>query len=270
MDRLCALAACAAERALRGTWALRQSPPWPSERIGVIVGSSYGCHKTDEDYYRTVLAKQPSPRLFAYTLPSSPVGELSILHGLRGPGLAVVSGRSAGLEALAEAQTLLHRGQLDACLVVAVEVADPLFNAAPVAQNAEQGDAAVALLITRADAAVSSAAYGYLLGTATAYRAEAPALAFATAAADALTAAALPANSAEVVLGDEGMPRDLPPLAAAGVLPTVSTTLPERQGAAAALHALMVAAAGAFNSTLVLSGDSQGQAASAVWSRSRR
>ena len=71
MDRLCALAACAAERALQGVWALRGTPPWPAERIGVIVGSSYGCHKTDEDYYRTVprqAAESAPVRLYAAVL----------------------------------------------------------------------------------------------------------------------------------------------------------------------------------------------------------
>jgi hypothetical protein len=271
MDRLCALAAAAAERALHGSWALRQAPPWPSERIAVIVGSSYGCHKTDEDYYRTVLAKQPSPRLFAYTLPSSPVGELSILHGLRGPGLAIVSGRSAGLEALAAAQALLQSNQADACLVVAVEVAAPLLSAAPVDQAEELGDAAVALLLTRADSPLAAPAFGYLLGTAAAYRTAGPAPAIAEAAESALAQATLPAPAVESVLRDAAISPDLPLFATAGsVPPPTSAILPERQGAAAALYALMTAAAGTADNALILSGDSAGLVASAVWSRARR
>ncbi|MFO0574051.1 MAG: beta-ketoacyl synthase N-terminal-like domain-containing protein [Polyangia bacterium] len=154
MDRLCALAALAVERALASRPGLTAAPAWQPEQTGVLFGSSYGCHKTDELYLRSALDGQPSPRLFAYTLPSSPVGEVSILHGLTGPGLAVVSGRTAGLEALAEAQGLLGAA-CSACLVVAAEVADP---ALPPGLTAEPlGDAAAALVVAAADSELARA-----------------------------------------------------------------------------------------------------------------
>jgi hypothetical protein len=143
MDRLCALAACAVERALDSRPGLTRTPAWKPEHTGVLFASQYGCHKTDEQYLRSALDGQPSPRLFAYTLPSSPVGEVSILHGLLGPGLAVVSGRTAGLEAVAEAQGLIGSA-CAACLVVAAEVAGPALAAEPLA------DVAAALLLVAA------------------------------------------------------------------------------------------------------------------------
>lgn len=268
MDRLCALAACAAERALVGGWQLRQAPRWPSEQIAVIVGSAYGCHKTDEEYYRTVLARQPSPRLFAYTLPSSPVGELSILHGLRGPGLAVVGSRSAGLAALAEAGALLRSGQAAACLVVAVEVAAPALREAWAEKDEVVADAAVALLLTRADSPLASAgaAFGYIIGAASAYQADAPTAALSRAAAATLPAAARPPSAVATVLSDEMTWRYLPPELQAGALPPAPAS--GQHGCAAALQALLAAAAGAAGSALVLSGDADGQAAGALWSRS--
>ena len=181
----------------------------------------------------------------------------------------MVSGRSAGLEALAEAQALLHRNQLDACLVIAVEVAAPLLGTAPVAPSEELGDAAVALLLCRADSplAVAPAAFGYLLSTAAAYRAAEPAPAFAWAAEAAMRHAALPASAVDAVLGEAALPRDLSLLARVDAAQPPAPLLPERQGAAAAVHALMIVAAGSARSALILSGDSAGQVAAAVWSR---
>jgi 3-oxoacyl-(acyl-carrier-protein) synthase len=215
-----------------------------------------------------VLAKQSSPRLFAYTLPSSPVGELSILHGLRGPGLAVVSGRSAGLEALAEAQALLQLGEVAACLVIAVEVAAPLFAAG--AEDGGLADAAVALLLTRADSplALPAAHFGYVLGTAAAYRAEQPTPALAAAAAAALLDAGGVAGTSYRVLGDAATQRYLPPELQARHLARDCGR--GQLGAAAALQALMGAAAEAASCALVVSGEATGQAAAAMWSRSPR
>lgn len=279
MDRLCALAACAAEHVLADRQSLQPTASWPAERIGIALGSAYGCHKTDEEYYCTALARQPSPRLFAYTLPSSPVGELSILHGLRGPGLAVVGTRAAGLQAVAEAVALLQSNQLAACLVVAVEVADPavadeaaadLANpSGSVAKDAVLRDAAVALLLTRADSlpAGTEPAFGYVLGTATAHKAGEPAAAVAQAAQDALRAAAGPDVAAEKVRCDAVTHAHLPPKLRAS-----AQSVPEscNCGAAAALQSLIAAAAtGEPESAMVLSGDADGQAAGVLWSRTR-
>lgn len=272
MDRLCALAACATERALAGRWNLRQAPAWPAERIGVIVGTDYGCHKTDEEYYRTVLARQPSPRLFAYTLPSSPVGELSILHRLRGPGLAVVGTRAAGLQALAQACALLQADQAAACLVVAVEVASPaIVEKEPGTEKAAVlADAAVALLLTRADALPPGAevAFGYVLGTATAHETSRLQPALRQVARDTLSEAQCPAGALATVMCDAAtqpyLPPELPGAAAAAALPA-------EHGAAAALQAILeLTAADEPGCALILGGDPDGQAAGCLWSRSRR
>ena len=143
MDRLCGLAVVVSNRLLTTQPELRHEVS--GDEVAIVVGSAHGCHKTDEEYFRSFLQGQPSPRLFAYTLPSSPGGELSILYRLRGPGLAVCMGQTSGLAALAEAELLLATRQAAACLVVAVEVADPVLSASPVQ------DAAVALWLTRED-----------------------------------------------------------------------------------------------------------------------
>jgi hypothetical protein len=127
MDRLCGLSVCVADQVLGPPGAgLLPALHLDPTRVGVAVGTAHGCHKIDEAYYRGVLAAGgqlagASPRLFVYTLPSSPAGEVSIRHGLRGPGLAEVSGATAGLGALAEALYLLDSGQAEAMLLCAVD-----------------------------------------------------------------------------------------------------------------------------------------------------
>jgi hypothetical protein len=144
MDRLCGLALCVADRALLAPAAVGCFDP---DATAVLVGSRHGCHKSDEDFYRGLLAGQPSPRLFAYTLPSSPVGEISIQHGLLGAGLSIVSGRTAGLESVAQAESLLRSGQAQACLVIGCEVAAPALLEYP--SDTGVCDGAAAILVRR-------------------------------------------------------------------------------------------------------------------------
>jgi 3-oxoacyl-[acyl-carrier-protein] synthase II len=129
MDRLCALALCAADAALLDAGLDAQAiAGWDAARAGAVVGSAFGCHATNEEYYRGLLAegvRGASPRLFAYTLPSSPVGEISIHYRLRGPADTVASGRHAGLEALEAAMRLCATGRADRVLCVAAEVGSP-------------------------------------------------------------------------------------------------------------------------------------------------
>lgn len=137
MDRLCALSVTTVARLLTEHPSLRSEVS--GDDVAIVVGTAHGCHKTDEEYYQSYLQGQPSPRLFAYTLPSSPIGELSIFYRLRGPGLALCSGRASGLLALAEAENLLCTRQAAACLVLAVEVAGAALS------SSQLSDAAVAL-----------------------------------------------------------------------------------------------------------------------------
>src|SRR5438874_12275061 len=72
MDRLCTLALLAADGAVAR--AALDLSTIPAARIAVVVGTRFGCHATNEEYYRGLLAggvSAASPRLFSYTLPSS-------------------------------------------------------------------------------------------------------------------------------------------------------------------------------------------------------
>jgi len=261
MDRLCGLAMCATDRALLSLQAVGRFKP---ETTAVVLGSAYGCHKTDEDYFRGFLAGQPSPRLFAYTLPSSPIGEVSIHHGLRGPGLSIVTGRTAGLEALCEAQALLAAGQASACMILGCEVAAP---ALPMfAEDAELCDGAVALLLAPAAGCAEDADFGQIIAATTAFRLDDPLAAIVAVRAELLALEPL-AASAQAICDPQThacLPRELG---------TIRVQETPRCGAAAplavlaGLSALPAAEDGA--GYLLLAADPAGFAAAVLWQRIR-
>lgn len=156
MDRLCALALTAAEAALQDAgWTPATWGPWVAEndeRVGVVFGTAYGCHATNEDFYRGLLAegsRGASPRLFAYTLPSSPLGEITIHLGARGPAQTLTSGCHAGLEAVGHAGALCRADRADLILAVTAEVGGGTLTS--LGLHASEG--AVALVLEREEIA---------------------------------------------------------------------------------------------------------------------
>ncbi|HEY1585453.1 MAG TPA: hypothetical protein VGH63_07160, partial [Polyangia bacterium] len=52
MDRLCGLALVACDAALVDAALSAAAPEWNGERTAIVLGTAYGCHATNEDYYR--------------------------------------------------------------------------------------------------------------------------------------------------------------------------------------------------------------------------
>lgn len=146
LDRLCGLAVVAS-LSLHSKLSADLSR---CERTAVICASANGCLTTDAAFYRGVQRGEASPRLFAYTLHSSPVGAVSIQHGYTGPGYTLVGSPVTGLQALGAAQDLLASRQADACLVLSCDV-----SALP-----GQLDRAAALLFFPSEAALSQPGVG--------------------------------------------------------------------------------------------------------------
>lgn len=93
--------------------------------IGVFFGTEFGCLDTNDRYHRGLVESGPleaSPLLFAQTIPSAPAGEVAIAFGLSGPSTTIMSGRDAGLLALAEARRALRLGRCEHALVLAGDV----------------------------------------------------------------------------------------------------------------------------------------------------
>lgn len=165
-DRLCGLAIVVSQRLHAAL------PPLtvPPDRVAVLCGSRHGCLTTDAAFYRGALQGAASPRLFAYTLHSSPVGAVSIQHGYCGPGYTLVGSAIGGLQALAEAQHLFASQQADACLILSCDVAE---------DRAGQ-DHAAALLIVPAGSVGSIPPRGLVHAAVDTYRPSQPETALAT------------------------------------------------------------------------------------------
>ncbi len=77
---------------------------WNEKRnIGVIASTVFGCLHTDIEYYETVMPQDgilASPNLFAYTLPSSFLGEIALCYGLTGTSYIVNEQTHTGLDGL--------------------------------------------------------------------------------------------------------------------------------------------------------------------------
>jgi hypothetical protein len=267
MDRLCGLSLCAADEALLAAAAVGR---WRPESTAILIGSAYGCHKTDEEFLRSVFTGQPSPRLFAYTLPSSPIGEVSIQHRLTGPGSSIVSGRTAAIEALAEACALLLSSQAAACLVLGCDVASP---ALPVRdEDADLCDGAVAVLLVAEDEECAGAGNGYLVAASSRYVCDDPAAALAAVASEVLQLQA--GDSAPILICDPQTAKYCPRTLGSMQVPVQVKDTP-RCGAAAALSVFAGLPALASQSKdgasryLVLSADPCGLAAAALWQRTR-
>ena len=100
----------------------------PDPRFGVVVGTAFGCRDAITQHERLLAAatrvEDLAPSVFAATVHNTVAGELAIGWGLGGPAETLVSGRTAGLEALALAASRIAKGDADRILVVAAEGID--------------------------------------------------------------------------------------------------------------------------------------------------
>lgn len=93
---------------------------WEGKRnIGIIAATINGCLDTDIRYYDTVIpeaGKLTSPNLFAYTLPSSFLGEAAIKFGLTGVNFVISEPSYSSLWCLRMALINLAGGQVEKIL----------------------------------------------------------------------------------------------------------------------------------------------------------
>ena len=89
-------------------------------RVGICLSAKAGSLSTDIEYWngRNEIGG-PSPTLFAYTLPSSAIGEIAIRYRITGPNLCFVG---SDVNLLAEGKDLIERKEADACICIASDV----------------------------------------------------------------------------------------------------------------------------------------------------
>jgi nodulation protein E len=117
MDRFSLLAVIAADEAIKQAGLTIDQAN--TARVGAIVGTGIFGGKTTEDNYRSILV-EGRPRADVFTvpriMPGAPAGQVSMVHGLRGPVFGVTSACSSSNHALASAADQLRLGRADIML----------------------------------------------------------------------------------------------------------------------------------------------------------
>jgi len=97
-----------------------------AERIGVHLGSGIGGVGTIEDTTKTVLEKGPR-RVSPFYVPMSIInmisGDLSVMYGLKGPNLAMVTACATATHGIGDAGRLIEYGDADVMIAGAGEAA---------------------------------------------------------------------------------------------------------------------------------------------------
>ncbi len=103
------------------------------DAVGLVLGTAFGSLDPSAAYLHRLLEKGPrfaSPAEFPNLVPSSPVGHVSIYHGLRGATLATADLGTSGESAVLQAMELITGGEGDAFVAGAVEEASELVERA--------------------------------------------------------------------------------------------------------------------------------------------
>ena len=94
------------------------------KRFGCFIGSGIGGLATFEEQYMRLKEKGPK-RMSAFTIPKliadSAAGTVSMLHGLKGPNICVVTACASGAHAMGEAFEVIRRSDADIMLAGGAE-----------------------------------------------------------------------------------------------------------------------------------------------------
>ena len=156
MDRFGRTGFLAGTRAFAASGAPR--PPGPDARSGVIVGTRHGCRPAITEHAQRLAAaarvEDLAPSVFAATVHNSVNGELAMALGLGGVSETIVSGRTAGLEALILGALRAASSDADRVLVVAAEGVDDATREAWAEEKLAFGERAAGVELVETGAAV--------------------------------------------------------------------------------------------------------------------
>jgi len=88
-------------------------------RVGVVTGNGIGGLTTIEKYHQVVLERGPrkvTPFFIPMVISNMSAGQISILHGARGPNLSYTTACAAGTHAVGEAAKLIASGLCDVAI----------------------------------------------------------------------------------------------------------------------------------------------------------
>jgi 3-oxoacyl-[acyl-carrier-protein] synthase II len=93
--------------------------PDNATRVGVITGNGIGGLTTIEKYHQVCMERGPkriTPFFIPMVISNLSAGQISIIHGAKGPNLSVTTACAAGTHAVGEAFRLISRGSCDAAI----------------------------------------------------------------------------------------------------------------------------------------------------------
>jgi hypothetical protein len=156
MDRFGRAGFLAGTRAFGASGAAR--PAEPDARAGVAVGTRHGCRSAITEHAARLAAaarvEDLAPSVFVATVHNTVNGELAMALGLGGVSETIVSGRTAGLEALILGARRLATGAADRMLVVAAEGVDEATREAWEIERSALGPCAAGVALVETGAAV--------------------------------------------------------------------------------------------------------------------
>ncbi len=156
MDRFGKIGFLAGTRAFAASGAAR--PFGPGARGGVVVGTRHGCRSAIVEHAARLATaarvEDLAPSVFAATVYNSVNGELAMALGLGGVSETIVSGRTAGLEALILGARRVAAGDADRVLVVAAEGVDGAMREAWEQERSALGARAAGVELVESGAAV--------------------------------------------------------------------------------------------------------------------
>ena len=122
LDRFCQLAVAAARMTIEDSGLAITDDN--AERVGVIIGSGIGGLHVWEREHAVLLEKGPrrvSPFLIPMMIGDMASGYVSILHGAKGPNMAVVTACATGTNAIGDAAEIVKRGDAEVMIAGGAE-----------------------------------------------------------------------------------------------------------------------------------------------------
>ncbi|MFD1888442.1 beta-ketoacyl-ACP synthase II [Paenibacillus wenxiniae] len=123
LDRFVQFAVAATAEALKDS-KLNVSEDTDPERVGVIIGSGIGGLGTFEDQHSVLLEKGPkrvSPFFIPMMIANMASGQVSIIHGAKGPNVAPVTACASGSHAIGDAFKFIQSGEADVMITGGAE-----------------------------------------------------------------------------------------------------------------------------------------------------
>ncbi len=125
MDRFIQLGVGAAAQAIEQS-KVKELPP---ERVGVLLSCGIGGLPGIEEQHKIALEKpgRVSAFFIPQVIPNMIAGQISIMHGFKGPNFSIASACSSSAHAIGEAARWIERGDCDAAVVGGAESAISLL-----------------------------------------------------------------------------------------------------------------------------------------------